>query len=71
MIAHVSIEEDGKGSYRLMVNGHDLGMIADHVEIDMVAGKKAASVNVWIPAKVALNIPADLTIFVDYPDADV
>jgi hypothetical protein len=68
MIANVSIEEDGKGSYRLMVNGHDLSMIADRVEIDMVAGKKAASVNVWIPAKVALDIPADLTIFVDYPD---
>jgi hypothetical protein len=71
MIANVSLAEDGKGGYQLIVNGHDLSMIADHVEIDMVAGNKAASVNVWIPAKVALNIPADLTIFVDYPDADV
>ena len=53
--------------YRLLIDGHDMSMIAERVDISINAASPAI-VNIWVPASLAVDIPANLVIFVDYPN---
>jgi hypothetical protein len=66
-LPRVQITSNEDGTNRLLIDGHDLSMIAERVEL-FIDGSKPASVNVWVPASAAIDIPANLVIFVDYPE---
>jgi len=69
-LATVQITSNNDETHKLIIDGHDVSMIAERVElcIDANSPRPHATVNVWVPALVAVDIPADLVIFVDYPD---
>lgn len=68
-LAQVQITANGDGTHRLIVNGHDLSMLAERVTLFVDSETPVAAV--WIPAEAAVDIPADLTIFVDQPSTGV
>ncbi len=68
-LAQVQIASNSDKTHRLVIDGHDVSMIAERVELSIDANSPYphAMVNVWIPASLVMDIPADLVIFVDYP----